>query len=183
MTWVERFFAFFREIEPSLAVVLDASSCREGWLQGEFYRHFRTDENGFEVNRRYRAGGVPFDLYSPAPTPMVAEVKVYGESGYFNKNLHGRSNIRRFLPATHGSRVPVSVTEIETLLEGTKGNSYLRDVCRLHTVPAEVERYLILVLQKADEADDFGRAIAAVQVAPVEHDLELDAFHVRISRF
>src|SRR5262245_50670304 len=128
MTWVDRFFAFFREIEPALVVVLDASSCREGWLQGEFYRHFRTDESGFQVNWRYPNGRVPFDLYAPAPAAMVAEVKVYGQWGYFNKNLFGRNDISRFLPATPGARVPITVPEIETLLGGTKGNSYLRDV-------------------------------------------------------
>ncbi|MBW3599345.1 MAG: hypothetical protein KY475_19010 [Planctomycetes bacterium] len=54
---------------------------------------------------------------------------------------------------------------------------------RLHTVPSDVERYLILVLQEAGEADDFGRAITAVQVATTEYDLELEMFHVRVSQF
>ena len=183
MSWVDRFFAFFREIEPTLAVVLNASSCREGWLQGEFYRHFRTDDNGFEVNRRFGDGKLPFDLCCLTTPVMIAELKVYGESGYYSKNLFGRSNIRRFLPARAGERVPITATDIGTLLGGAKGNSYLHDVCRLQTVSTDIERYLILVLQKAEEADNFGRAIAAVQVGTTEFDLELDAFRVRVSRF
>jgi len=49
MSWVDRFFEFFRLIEPSPAAVLNAYSCREDWLQGEFYRHFFTAENGFRL--------------------------------------------------------------------------------------------------------------------------------------
>ncbi len=187
MNWVERFFQFFRLIEQPLGVVLNANSCREGWLQGEFYRHFLTAENGFLVNCRYSDEGPEHDLYGALPTEMVAEIKVYGQRGYYKKNLYGAHDIRRFLPATPGGRLPISIAQIEELLTGTKNaektNSYLRDVRRLHAIPASVERYLILVIQKADESDDFGRAIAAVRVAPVEHDLELTAFHVRVSQF
>lgn len=187
MNWVDRFFEFFRQIEQNLGILLNANSCREVWLQGEFYRHFLTADNGFLVNCRYNDDGPEHDLYCGLPTEMVAEVKVYGQRGYFNKNLYGAHNLHRFVTATPGGRVPVTFDEIEQILNGTKNadknNSYFRDVRRLLAIPSPVERYLILVLQKADESDDFGRAISAVQVAPQEHDLELDAFHVRISQF
>ena len=95
---VRSFLALFAEIARRMAVVLKADGCREGWLQGEFYRHFRPQYNGFRVNCSYRGGRVKHDLYCPLPNEMVAELKVYGMRGYFNKNLCGQSNIKRFLP-------------------------------------------------------------------------------------
>jgi hypothetical protein len=50
MSWLEEFFRFFRKAQRPLSMILDAEGCREGWLQGEFYRHFWTQENGFRVN-------------------------------------------------------------------------------------------------------------------------------------
>ncbi len=187
MNWVDRFFDFFRQIEPSLGIGLNANNCREGWLHGEFFRHFITADNGFLVNCRYYDDGPEHDLYCGLPTEMIAEVKVYGQRGYSNKNFCGAHDLTRLLPPTPGARVPVTFEEIEQTLSGTKDaekkNSYFRDVERLLAVHSSVKRYLILVLQKADEADDFGRSISAVQGAPQEHDLELDAFRVRVSQF
>ncbi len=184
MERVDRFFSFFRQIEGPLGIVLNANGCREGWLQGELYRYFRTPENRFAVNRRYEKSGPEHDVYCALPNEMVAEVKVYGLRGYYNKNLYGSSNLSRFIPPESGQRVPVSTAEINELLARplAKTNSYLRDVLRLQAVPPRVERYLILVLQKAGSADDFGRAISAVQVAPQEFNLDCERFHVRISR-
>lgn len=111
MSWPERFLALFCEIASPLAVILNAEGCREGWLQGEFYRYFSTPENGFRVNC-----------------------------------------------------------------------SYLGDVLRLQRLPAALERYMILVLQKADEADPFGRVISTVQVSSREFEWESTDFLVRVSR-
>jgi hypothetical protein len=93
MSWPDRFLALFCEIASPLAVVLNAEGCREGWLQGEFYRHFRTPENGFRVNCSYCDSRTKHDLYCERPTEMAAELKVYGLSGYYTKNLCGQSNI------------------------------------------------------------------------------------------
>jgi hypothetical protein len=177
MSWSDRFSVLFAEIARPLAVVLNADGCREGWLQGEFYRHFRPQYDGFRVNYSYGSGRVKHDLYCPVPNEMVAELKVYGMRGYLNKNLCGQSNIKRFLPATAGTRVNLSREEIDRL--GASG--YLADVCRLQRLPDSLERYMILVLQKADDPDDFGQAIAAVQVSWNERQWESHDFLVRIS--
>jgi hypothetical protein len=63
MSWPNHIFALFAEIARPLAVVLNADSCREGWLQGEFYRHFRPQYDGFRVNYSYRSGRVKHDVY------------------------------------------------------------------------------------------------------------------------
>ena len=178
MSWPDRLFALFAEIARPTAVVLNADGCREGWLQGEIYRYFHPKYNGFRVNYSQGSGRVKHDVYCPLPTEMIAELKVYGMRGYFNKNLCGRSNIKRFLPAVAGARVNLSQEEIDDL--GAAG--YLADVCRLRQLPDSLERYMILVLQKADEPDDFGKVISALQVSPEEWEWHCDAFLVRISR-
>src|SRR4051794_207616 len=98
MSWAEQILAFFGEIASPLAIILNAEGCREGWLQGEFYRHFSTPENGSRVNCSFCDNRVKHDLYCERPTEMAAELKVYGQSGYYTKNLCGQSNISRFLP-------------------------------------------------------------------------------------
>ena len=37
-TWPQFFTEFFDHSEAALSVVLNASGCREGWIQGEFFR-------------------------------------------------------------------------------------------------------------------------------------------------
>jgi hypothetical protein len=53
-------------------------------------------------------------------------------------------------------------------------SSYLGDVLRLSRVTDIAERLMSLVLQKADAADNSGRAMLAVQASEREHNLELD---------
>jgi hypothetical protein len=180
MTWSIRFLAFFDEIASQLAVVLNAEGCREGWLQGEFYRHFRTPENGFRVNCSYGGSRTKHDLFCERPIQMAAELKVYGLSGYYTKNLCGQSNISQFLPGTDEARRFLSLDEIERL-EPAAG-SYLADVLRLRRLPESLERYMILVLQKANEPDGFGRAISAIQVSSQESEWQCADFLVRVSQ-
>jgi hypothetical protein len=180
MSWSDRFLTLFAEIAGPLADVLNADGCREGWLQGELYRHFRRHSNGFRVNFSYRSGRVKHDLYCSPPNEMVAELKVFGLRGYLNKNLCGQSNIDRFLPAVAGTRVMLRRDEIDRLQPAS--GSYLADVRRLWQLPDLLERYMILVLQKAHDPDDFGRAISAIQVSSEEREWQCQDFLVRVSR-
>ncbi len=63
MSWPDRFLALLADIARPMAVVLNADGCREGWLQGEIYRHFAPRHNGFRVNCSYRSGRVKHDVY------------------------------------------------------------------------------------------------------------------------
>jgi hypothetical protein len=111
---------------------------------------------------------------------MVAELKVYGLRGYYKKNLCGQSNISEFLPRENGERIFLSPETIERL--GPGAGSYLSDVLRLQRLPASLERHMILVLQKADQPDGFGRAISAIQVSSEEFVWQCADFLVRVSR-
>jgi hypothetical protein len=190
MNWIDRFFALFRDIEPALNVVLNASSCREGWIQGEFYRRFLTVENEFEVNcSGWTSAKIKHDLYSKLPTEMVAELKVYGQWEYARKNLFGAYRIADFVPTESGQRIDVTLRVARDRVAavaatGSKEwkNSFFQDFIRLQDVPPEVERYLILVLLKAEQADEFGQAIGSVRVSANEWDLDLERFLVRVWR-
>jgi hypothetical protein len=180
MSWPESFQAFFREVASPLGVVLGAEGCREGWLHGEFYRHFRTPENGFRVNCSYCDSRAKHDLYCERPTEMAAEIKVYGLSEYYKKNLCGWSNISQFLPAASGARLVLSRAEIERL--EPEAGSYLGDVLRLQRLPVALEKYMVLVLHKNGEPDAFGRAMSALQVSSEEFEWECEDFSIRVSR-
>jgi hypothetical protein len=112
---------------------------------------------------------------------MLAEIKIYGQNGYESKNLYGYRKIHKFVPDTSQERRYLLPKEINEL--SPYPGSYLADVLRLQIAPMNLERYMILVLQKNDQIDDFGRAILAVQICPTEKEykFECEQFLVRIS--
>src|SRR5436190_807322 len=137
MTWPDRIIEFFKKIEEPFSEVLCAHGCREGWLQGELFRYFRTAENGFVVNCACSGNRVRHDVHCKLPTEMLAELKVYP------KNFHGPT--RTYLgPLTGKGRL--SREEIENV--GPKNNSFLADVLRLMQSSKHLERYMILVIEK-----------------------------------
>ena len=84
-TWTEYFTAFFDQSEAARGVVLNASGCREGWIQGEFFR--------FGQGRRLRVNEYPLggnkkaDLFCDVSPRMIAEIKILG-ADYFGKMRH-----------------------------------------------------------------------------------------------
>jgi hypothetical protein len=180
MDWSERLITFFEAIATPLACVLRADGCREGWIQGEMFRHFRTENNGFRVNASLAGGRVKHDVHCLKPTEMVAELKVFGLSGYYNKNLYGASDISRFKPSEDTGRLLLTSQDIESL--ETFGNSFVSDVQRLIRLDRDIERYMILVLQKARPVDEFGRAIFGLRVSDIEHEFANYDFIVRVSK-
>ena len=73
--WLEFFEHTITTIQEQLSVVLDASGCREGWLQGEFFRAGVSRQ--LQVNRHSLGDGTKADLSCSEPA-MVAELKVVG---------------------------------------------------------------------------------------------------------
>jgi hypothetical protein len=76
MNWMRFFEDSIGAIHESLAYVLTASACREGWLQGELYLAGR--EYGLKVNDSLPGGkaGEKLDLVCPDPPGMFAEIKI-----------------------------------------------------------------------------------------------------------
>jgi hypothetical protein len=72
--WLRFFDQTLAQIHRELAVVLDAPGCREGWLQGEFFRAGRKYDlavNTYPFGKRAKA-----DLSAGDPVKMVAEIKI-----------------------------------------------------------------------------------------------------------
>jgi hypothetical protein len=164
-------------------VVLEATGCREGWLQGELFRRLSPLDLGFSVNTFQIPDGKA-DISGTVPTRMAGEIKVYGISGYQNKNLAGYSNIDEYDPGEYGLRRDWTWEEIASLAPA-KG-SFLRDAQRLFTLQtsdrAVEEAYLILVLFLNGPPSTFGRVIQAVRLPCPEITFEYEQFTVRIWR-
>ena len=80
--WMKFFVQTVDAIHGPLAVVLNASGCREGWLQGELYRAGRDYDlrvNAYSLGSRQTA-----DLSCGDGPDMLAEIKIVG-ADYFPK--------------------------------------------------------------------------------------------------
>jgi len=147
--WFDYFHGQFDALAADLGVVLDASGCREGWLQGELFR--RSPDQDFAVNT-YSYTGLrgKADLEGLRPgmagdeAPMVAELKVIG--GFFAKKcLDGRNwtddaMLDTYRPGPDGRTRPM----LEQVNRAS-GHSILADIRRLRTVTNRPYRYMILV--------------------------------------
>lgn len=178
-SWPSKFRAAFDAIGPSLAVVLNASGCRELWLHGELYRHLAATDPDFRVNTYSIAARKTADLHGSTPKPMIAEVKVFGVNGYYNKNLDGWSNIDRYRPRGSRDRIQVSREHLKRVHPNV--DSLLRDYQRLRDHHGTgLQKYLILVLHLNGRPDAFGKAVGALRISEDELTLRYPNFMVRI---
>jgi hypothetical protein len=185
MNWIDHFKLAFDAIQGPLSSVFDAESCREGWLQGELYRRLVAHDKQFRVNhyvlpapdgsKRPKA-----DLYGENPARMVAEMKILGTFGYYQKNIDGNSNINAYLPSDSSSRVDVTQDHLDRVNSGV--SSVLRDYQRLKSITDDVEKYLILVIRTDEKPDRFGKAILAIRCSMAETTFEYPKFTVRVWR-
>ena len=74
--WEQFFLDFFDYSAEAIGIVVSASGCREGWLQGELYRAGR--RRGLRVNEYPLGGNRKADLCCRESPRMVAEIKVLG---------------------------------------------------------------------------------------------------------
>ena len=175
--WTRLFKEVFDSLSEPFSVVLNAAGCREGWLQGEFFRRLHVRDHAFVVSEHKIGPRAKADLYGEKPSRMVAEIKVYGLNGYQKKNMDGlASHIAWYVPEQEGQRVDITREQIN----GARSGSLLYDLFRLQHVKGEIEKYLILVIQKAKEVDTFGEAIQAVRGTPREATFDYADFFVRI---
>lgn len=88
--WLDEIQTFFECVQESLAAILEAEACREGWLQAEMFRYFRPKFEGFAVNSFSLVGRARADFGCDAPNPIRGEIKVLG-GGYQSKVITGGS--------------------------------------------------------------------------------------------
>lgn len=171
MTWAERFQTFFNRPEflKELATICSAEGCRETWLHGNAFIHFNTRgkqlaQESFRVNShplsaQHRGGKIDFAAYEGDQLRMIAECKFLGVSDYYAKGLAGCGINRLKQLQRDPKRRGLTFTRDDFSVFEMGAWSLLRDYQRLSTSwPAkrDVERYLILVLDKSNTPDSFG---------------------------
>ena len=85
--WIDYLFSFFESNKDKVTAILDASSCRELWIQGELFlysngliRPNSGDFYGRRVDLHGKMDGFP---------EMIAEVKIVGYQGYSCSDIFG----------------------------------------------------------------------------------------------
>jgi len=178
-TWPSKFRTTFDALAPSLAVVLNAAGCREGWLQEELYRQLANQDPDFQVNTYELGPGKRADLHGIRPVPMIAELKVFGDRGFYNKNLDGRSNIDIYQTPMADARIDLTPEHLGRVHPSV--DSLLRDYQRLREHPSkDIEKYLILVLHLSGKPDRFGQAVRAIRISNNELTFHYPNVLVRI---
>jgi hypothetical protein len=80
--WLRFFSSTIEAIREPLSVILNASGCREGWLQGEMFRAGRAFD--LRVNEYALGGRQTADVSCGDLPDMLAEIKIVG-ANYFPK--------------------------------------------------------------------------------------------------
>lgn len=86
-SWIDYFFSFFKLNEQKITAILDASSCRELWIQGELFLYSDElvqpnsgDFHGQRVDLHGKIANLP---------EMIAELKIVGYQGYSCSDIFG----------------------------------------------------------------------------------------------
>ncbi|WP_137104298.1 hypothetical protein [Azospirillum argentinense] len=170
--WFDYFHAQFDALAADLGVVLDASGCREGWLQGELFR--RSPDQDFAVNTYpYTDIGGKADLEGLRPcvtggeAAMVAELKVVG-GRFAKKCLDGRNWTNAALLDTYRPGPDGRIMPLLEQVDQASGNSILADIQRLRTVTNRQYRYMILVRPYHGADTALGRILERLKLAERE---------------
>lgn len=167
-TWTKKLEQFFEARERELAGVLDARSCREGWLHGEMLRWFRRDHPTFCVNEVSIGPRKTADIACLDAPRMIGEIKILGR-GYQRKVVTGAA---RGLKAVEKRLVqPISEQDRSAPWIGSWG--LVPDYFRLRQAVTNRphERVLILVADVTDADED--------ALSRVLREIRFDANRVR----
>lgn len=147
---------------PRLEELLDAGGVREVWLQGEAYRYFRFHRSKGPLalyTNAYKKNDLAFYGSDADHEPdAVVEVKLYGRAGYYSKNLTGHSSMTPYREPAKRERFVF--TPDHAIQCHPKEGSILKDYRKL--LAQQGRRYMLLVLDTRQLADNFGRAIQRV---------------------
>lgn len=173
--WTRSFQEFFEGRAEELDFVLQASGCREGWLQGEAFHFFRSSGVAIytnslalpsvsgKLNRK-----ADFAVYrshaDDAKLDLVAELKVHRERGSYPKGLTGGDlgEARRRVARTN----PIVFSDQAIDRQMMLGPGLLADYFRLVDFEAGEDspaRLLILCVQRAAEPDNFGKILSQIE--------------------
>lgn len=175
LDWISGFQEFFHSRRNHLSEVLGAIGCREGWLQAEAFRYFRKKNVAIYTNylvlpgqsgkRNRKADFAFYESHADdARLELVAELKVYGERGFYPKGLTGGDlrEARRRVARTNPLVMSNQTIDRQMLV----GPGILADYFRLVDFNAGEDspvRLLLLCVQKAAEPDNFGKILSQIE--------------------
>lgn len=153
--------SFLAWCHPRLEEVFGADGAREVWLQGEAYRYFRYHRPTGPLYL-YTNAHNKNDLAFFAPTEhdqpdAVVEIKLYGLN-FLQKNLTGYHSLAPYRELSEGGRFCFQPEHAERC--HPQEGSILKDYKKLLSQAGR--RYLLLVLNTANEPNAFGKAIQRV---------------------
>lgn len=167
----------FAGMQASLPTVLSARGCREGWIQAELFRFYHSGHDPeFSVNTFRLNARNTIDLEGYAPQEWIAELKIYGLD-FLKKNINGKSDISRFIPAHEGKRILIKPSDLQDV--HPREGSILKDMLRLQNAKVK-NRFMIMVLDLRGQPNDFGSAIRAIQLSRKETTWHFDDVMVRV---
>ena len=91
--WLNFFVSTIESIREPLSIILKASGCREGWLQGELFRAGR--QYNLRVNEYSLGSRQTADMSCGAGPEMLAEVKIAGADYSLKMKRHIESDVAR----------------------------------------------------------------------------------------
>ena len=147
--------------QPRLEEVFDAGGAREVWLQGEAYRYFRFHRAAGPLGlctNAHNKNDLVFYKNDEAEEPdAVMEIKLYGLA-YLLKNLTGHHSLTPYRKPSDDGRflfLPRHAAKCHP-----KEGSILKDYRKL--LGQSGRRFLLLILNTGQPANDFGKAIQIV---------------------
>lgn len=176
--WIDIFKTVFANIQETLPIILNCDTCRELWLQGEIFRLINRYDLRFKVNEFPIEPHKKADFHGFRYGEMVGELKVYGLSGYYQKNIYGAHNIEEFIPKKNNGRILIKPSHLKNV--DLNESSILKDYIRIKAISNKIDKFLILVVHKNGQKDNFGQAISALRFPGIEQTLDFPYFFVRI---
>ena len=121
--WLHFFVQAIESIHEPLSVVLRASGCREGWLQGELFRAGRAYD--LRVNEYSLGGRQTADLSCGEGPAMLAEIKIVGADYYPKMQGYIESDVERMRAVTTAGTERYMILIIPACETKTKLGDYL----------------------------------------------------------
>jgi hypothetical protein len=121
--WLTFFVQTIDAVHEPFSVILTASGCREGWLQGELFRAGRRHDlrvNEYKLGDRQTA-----DLSCGEGSAMLAEIKIVGADYYHKMQGYIESDVERMRSVSSSGTERYMILIIPKCEAKTKLGEYL----------------------------------------------------------
>jgi hypothetical protein len=134
--WLTFFVLTIEAIQKPLSEVLQASGCREGWLQGELFR--AGQKHNLRVNEYHLDNRQTADVSCGDGPDMLAEIKIVGADYFPKMQGHIKSDVERMRSFSNAITQRYMILIIPNCDAETKLGKYLHS-CSFSTTCVERE--------------------------------------------